>query len=192
LIAGIILAAGESSRMGRDKALLPYHGKTFLEHILSTLREAGVRRSVVVLGHHADEIQRALGLREVEVAVNRDYQRGQTSSLQAGLEALGQENIEGALLCLVDHPAVSAETFRALATAFAASRAPAVIPTYEGRRGHPVLISRELFGELARLDPGQGANGVIRKYRERTQLIEVKDPGVVADVDEPETFERLA
>lgn len=191
MIAGIILAAGESSRMGRDKALLPYHGRTFLENIMSALREAGILRIAVVLGHHAEEIQRAVDLTEAETVVNQDYQRGQTSSLQAGLAAIERHDVEGALLCLVDHPAVGAETIRTLASAFAASGAPVVIPAREGRCGHPVLIGRELFEELAALDPGQGANTVIRKYRERTQFVEVEDAGVLIDVDEPETFERL-
>lgn len=191
MIAGIILAAGESSRMGRDKALLPYRGSTFLETILTTLREAGISRLAVVLGHHAEEIQHALDLSETVVAVNPDYQRGQTSSLQAGLAAIDRHDVEGFLLCLVDHPAIRVETVRTLANSFEASHAPVVIPTYDGHRGHPVLIGRELFEELAVLDPGRGANSVIREYDERTQLVEVEDSGVLMDVDEPETFERL-
>ncbi len=192
MIAGIILAAGESSRMGRDKALLPYRGSTFLETILTTLREAGVSRIAVVLGHHAEEIRRAIDLSETVVAVNPDYQRGQTSSLQAGLAAVERHDVEGVLLCLVDHPAVRTETIRTLANSFAASHAPVIIPTHEARRGHPVLIGRELFEELAALDPGRGANSVIREYAERTELVEVEDSGVLMDVDEPETFERLS
>jgi len=87
-IAGLVLAAGESSRMGRDKALLPYHGRTFLEMVVAKLREAGISRVGVVLGHHAGEIRRAVSLPGVEVVTNCDYLRGQTSSLQAGLAAL--------------------------------------------------------------------------------------------------------
>ncbi|HXJ93265.1 MAG TPA: nucleotidyltransferase family protein [Terriglobia bacterium] len=87
-IAGLVLAAGESSRMGRDKALLPYRGRTFLETIVAKLREAGLSRVAVVLGHHADEIWRAVDLQGVEVVTNCDYLRGQTSSLQVGLAAL--------------------------------------------------------------------------------------------------------
>jgi molybdenum cofactor cytidylyltransferase len=195
MIAGLILAAGESSRMGEDKALLTYRGRTFIETILATLREAGVTRLVVVLGHHADKIQRAVDFTGIDVIVNRDYQQGQTSSLQAGLKALGSgagTSVEAVLLCLVDHPAVPAEVVRALIAAFRATRPPVVIPTFEGQRGHPVLIGRALFDELLGLSPEAGANSVIRKYREATQFVEVGDAGILVDVDDPETYRSLA
>ena len=195
MIEGLILAAGESSRMGEDKALLAYRGRTFIETILATLREAGVTRLVVVLGHHADKIQRAVDFTGVNVIVNRDYQQGQTSSLQAGLKALGSGagmSVEAVLLCLVDHPAVPAEVVRALIAAFLATRSPVVIPTSKGQRGHPVLIGRTLFDELLGLSPEAGANSVIRKYREATQFVEVGDAGILLDVDDPATYRSLA
>ncbi len=191
MIAGLILAAGESSRMGADKALLRYHGRTFLEAILQTLRDAGIDRVVVVLGHHAEEIQGALNLEGVLVVINRDYRQGQTSSLQAGLNALSGEEFEGVVLSLVDHPAVPAEVVRQLIAAFHQSGAPVVLPTYEGRRGHPVVIARTLFQELSALKPGEGANGVIRKYRDATRFVQVKDRSILLDVDDPETYRRL-
>ena len=88
MIAGLILAAGESSRMGTDKALLVYRGRTFLENIIATLQQARVERMVVVLGHHATEIQRAVNIAAIDVVINQDYRRGQTSSLQEGLRAV--------------------------------------------------------------------------------------------------------
>ncbi len=191
MIAGLILAAGESSRMGRDKALLVYRGRTFLETILGMLREAGIQRVVVVLGHHAEEIQCAVDLSAAEVVVNRDYARGQTSSLQAGLRALEGEDLEAVVLALVDHPAVSAEVVRALVAAFEQSRAPVVIPTFHGQRGHPVLISRGLFPELLSLNTEQGANTVMRRHREATQFVEVNDRRILSDVDDPESYQRL-
>ena len=99
-VAGLVLAAGESSRMGRDKALLPYRGRTFLETIVAKLREAGLSRVVVVLGHHADEIRRAVNLPGMEVVTNYDYLRGQTSSLQVGLTALDNRLFGGEPLAL--------------------------------------------------------------------------------------------
>ncbi len=191
MIAGLLLAAGESSRMGRDKALLLYRGRPFVETILGTLREAGIERVALVLGHHAEEIKRQLIVRGVEVVVNRDYRRGQTSSLQAGLRALDSPDLEAALLCLVDHPAVSGATVRQLIGAFEESRPAMVIPTYQGRRGHPVVISRTLFEELKRLGPAEGANAVIRKYRDTTQFVPVDDRGVLLDVDDPKSYREL-
>ncbi len=191
MIAGLILAAGESSRMGRDKALLTYQGQTFLETIVTRLRQAGVEPIAVVLGHHAEEIQRAVKLEGVEMVVNRDYQRGQTSSLQAGLRALDASNAEAVVLCPVDHPAFSAATVRRLIEAFGQNHLPAAIPTFQGQRGHPVLIGRKLFGELLALPAGQGANSVMRQYRDATVFIEVEDPGILLDVDDPETYSEL-
>ena len=109
MIAGLILAAGESRRMGRDKALLTYRGRTFLETIIDNLGAAGIEKITVVLGHHAEAIQRAVNLAAVRVVVNHDYQRGQTSSLQLGLAAAAADSPEAVILCLVDHPAISAE-----------------------------------------------------------------------------------
>jgi molybdenum cofactor cytidylyltransferase len=202
-IAGLILAAGESSRMAPlriHKALLEYRGRTFLETIVVTLREAGVKRIVVVVGHRAEEIQgqlagRPCGMEGVEWVVNRDYRRGQTSSLQAGLTALAAGDVkvavEAAVLCLVDHPAVSTETVRAVIRAFRRSGAPVVLPTFQNQCGHPVLISRSLFAALVSLQPDVGANTVIRKYRDATQLVEVQDAGMLVDVDDPESYARL-
>ncbi len=191
MIAGLILAAGESSRMRRDKALLIYQGRTFLETIQNNLIAAGIERIVVVLGHHADLIQSKVTLGSAQVAINRDYARGQTSSLQAGIEALGQDPPDAVMLCLVDHPAVTPEVLAKLIERFEATRAPMVIPTFQGERGHPVVISQALFPELRALLPVEGANAVIRKYREATEFVEVGDRGILIDVDEPRTYEDL-
>lgn len=190
-IAGLVLAAGESRRMGQDKALLEYQGQPFLEVILGNLREAGVSRVVVVLGHNADRISNAVHLGDAELVVNSDYRLGQTSSLQAGLRALDLSEVAGILLCLVDHPAASADVMMALQDAFRQTGATVVIPVHHERRGHPVLISRALFKELLALDPAQGANTVIHKYRNATYSMEVDDAGVLLDIDEPGDYQNL-
>ena len=192
MIAGLILAAGESSRMGTPKATLAYRGCTFLESIVETLRSGGLERIIVVLGHRAEEIQPRVHMGATEVVINPDYRCGQTSSLQAGLRALAADGPEAVLLCLVDHPAVSAGTVRGIVSAFRESAAPVVIPTYQGRRGHPVLIGRQLFEELLGLTGDAGADSVVRRYRPATQYVEVEDEGVVIDVDDPEDYRRLA
>jgi molybdenum cofactor cytidylyltransferase len=145
----------------------------------------------VVLGHHAEEIQRAVNFGGAEVAINRDYRRGQTSSLQTGLNALEGAELEAVIVCLVDHPAVSAQTLRRLVDSFSESRAPVVIPTYQGRRGHPVVIGRPLFDELKSLGPDAGANTVVHRYQAAAQFVEVNDRGVLLDIDDPESYRRL-
>ena len=191
MIAGLILAAGESSRMGIDKAALTYRGRTFLELMVQTLREINLDRIVVVLGHHAQEIQRQIKLEAAQVVVNPDYRSGQTSSLQAALRSLLADDLEAIILCLVDHPAVCAETVRRIVATFRQCGAPVVIPTYQGRRGHPVLIGRQVFRELLDLPAGMGANSVLRRFLPATQFVEVDDEGVVIDVDDPESYQRL-
>jgi len=191
MIAGLILAAGESSRMGTPKATLAYHGRTFLELIVETLRSAGLEPIVVVLGHRAEEIQQRVKSEAIEVVVNPDYRFGQTSSLQAGLRSLVADDLEAVLLCLVDHPAVSEATVERVVASFRQCGAPVVIPTYQGRRGHPVLLGRQLFEELLGLSGDAGADSVVRRYRPATQYVEVEDEGVVIDVDDPEDYRRL-
>lgn len=191
MIAGLILAAGESSRMGRDKALLDFRGQSFLETAVTTLKSACIAPVVVVLGHHAEEILRATDLEAVQVVVNENYSLGQTSSLQAGLRAMADLEIEALILWLVDHPAVQSETVMKLIAEFQNSRAPVIIPRYQRERGHPVLISRALFTELLELTPGDGANTVIRKHRDKTHWVEVDDPGVRKDIDDPESYRNL-
>ena len=190
-VAGIILSAGESTRMGADKALLVYRGKTFLENIIAALREAGVHRVIVVLGHNADLIQQSVDLSEVEVVVNQDYRRGQTSSLQAGLRVLAASEPDGIVLCLVDHPAISTNTMRNLIQHFKSSGRPVFVPQMQGRHGHPVLVGREVFSQIAALGPDEGADTVIHKYRDRTEFVEVTDPGILIDVDDPESYLNL-
>jgi molybdenum cofactor cytidylyltransferase len=191
MIAGLILAAGESRRMGQDKALLTYHGRSFLETIINNLGAAGIENVTVVLGHHAETIQRAVGLAAVRVVVNHAFQRGQTSSLQLGLVAAAADTPEAVILCLVDHPAISAGVIGKLREHFESTHRIVLIPTYEGQRGHPIVISQALFPELLTLAPEEAANTIIRKYRDATQFVEVADPGILLDVDDPAAYERL-
>lgn len=191
LIAGLILAAGESSRMGKDKALLDYCGRSFLDGIVKSVREAGLQQIAVVLGHHATEIQAATNLKGVLVVVNQDYRRGQTSSLQAGLRVLEVTTPDAILLCLVDHPAVNPQIVRELCSGFRESGASVVVPVCKGRRGHPVIIGRSLFPALLNLKPDEGANEVIRKFRGETFPLQVDDAGVLLDIDSPEDYALL-
>ncbi|HUI41955.1 MAG TPA: nucleotidyltransferase family protein [Terriglobia bacterium] len=199
-IAGLVLAAGESSRMGQDKALLIYRGRTFLETIVAKLRESGIAHLAVVLGHHAGAIREALDLAGIQVVINQQYRSGQTSSLQAGLSALAAPASPAAhsvgpqavVLCLVDHPAFEPATVRALMATFERTRSPVVIPTYNGRRGHPVLIAQALFAPLLALAPSEGANTLFRAWREQTEFVEVADPGILVDVDNPDAYRALS
>ena len=191
MIAAAVLAAGESSRMGRDKALLPFRDSTFLEEIVSTLRQVPVEKVLVVLGHHAGEIQSVVELGDAEVVVNPRYREGQTTSLLAAIEAVDSPELEGILLCLVDHPMISAGVVRTLINAFRAEKPLVVIPAHQGQRGHPVIFSRALFDEFRALGPGEGANQVGRRHRAETLFVEVGDETILKDIDTSTDYESL-
>ncbi len=177
--------------MGRDKALLPLGAQTFLEHIAEAL--AGeVTPLVIVVGHHAAEIEEQIPARfQARILHNPDYRLGQLSSLWVALRALENEPVSGALLCLVDHPAISKQVVRALLERFRQTGAPVVIPTHQGRRGHPVLLAKSLFNELLQAPLEQGARSVVQRHAQEVELVETEDEGVLLDVDRPEDYERL-
>ena len=186
--AGIILSAGESRRMGRDKALLEYRRTTFLGRIIAVL-EPRVEPLVVVLGHHAEAIRQAVpsGPR---VVVNTNYQAGMLTSLQTGIRELPPDT-EAALFTLVDHPAVAEETVELLIGEWAKARPLIAIPRHGGRRGHPVIVNRQVLDEILALGPESSAKDVIRSHRDRTLFVDMDDPGVLYDIDLPEQYERL-
>ncbi len=183
--AGLILAAGESSRMGRDKALLPYAGTTFVGHLVR-LFLSQVSPVVVVVGHHADTIRAAIPpLPSLQVVLNPHYQAGQLSSLQTGLRGLTAEHV---LLTLVDHPAVAPTTLEAL---LAHPAAPLVVPRYQNRRGHPILLSRPLIDEILALPTEATAKQVIHGHLAEAVLVDLDDPGILCDVDTPADYRSL-
>jgi CTP:molybdopterin cytidylyltransferase MocA len=187
---GIVLAAGASTRMGRPKALLPAGGATFVRTILAALRDGGVADAVVVIrpGHDAvaAEIAAAGYGRTV---VNPRPEEGQLSSLLAGLAAIDGDDVDAALVTLVDVPLVAAATIRLLLARAAASSAPIVRAVHGGRHGHPVIFNRRVFAALRGADPAIGAKAVVRTAG--VEDIEVADPGVLVDVDTPADYTRL-
>lgn len=185
MLAAIVLAAGKSERMGRPKALLPSGNSTFLESLLASIRSSPIVFPVVVLGHDRDRILEAV--RVESWVYNERYEQGMTTSFQAGIRALPPE-AEGAMLFLVDHPAPAAATLTALVGAFRPGSI--VVPVQEGRRGHPVLFSAAVLGEILSLRPDRGANSVVRADPDRVIEVPVEDPSVVEDIDTPADFER--
>jgi CTP:molybdopterin cytidylyltransferase MocA len=190
-IAGLILAAGASTRMGSPKALLKFRGETFLDRLIGILA-SHCAPVIVVLGHQAEAIE--AGLRragQARLVLNPDHRKGQLSSLQCGLRAVPSES-RGVLFTPVDHPAVEPATVQRLVEQ--AGRVPPpllVIPRYEGRGGHPVCCARDLIPEFLALPAVAQAREVIRRHLEHTCYVEVEDPGILKDVDDPEAYRRL-
>ena len=188
-LPGIILAAGRSSRMGRDKALLPYGKSTFVETLIETLLTHS-DPVVVVLGHHAEQIQeRILSDPRVRFVVNEDYDRGMLSSLQTGLAAVGGDT--GVVFTLVDHPSLRSDTLAQIVDSFEQHRPVAVIPRYEGERGHPVAISAELAAELAGLPPDASPKQVMRSHYPQALFLDLDDPAITQDIDIPAKYRAL-
>src|SRR5262245_50319047 len=173
MIAGIVLAAGKSERMGRPKALLPFRGRTFLENILASVSRSSIGHTVVVLGRYREEIERSIShrlrpaglafapLMALPAAVfNPNYEQGMITSLQTGIRALPPETA-GAVLLLVDNPVVQPDTIDALVRRFEANRV--IIPTFQGRRGHPVLFASEILDEILTLPSSVGANTIVSR-----------------------------
>lgn len=190
MIAGIILAAGASSRMGTPKALLDYRGETFVGRLVRVLGTS-CNPVMVVLGYHADVIRRQVPA-IAKVVVNPDPARGQLSSLQTGLAALPPE-ADGFAFIPVDSPAVAEDTVAKLARAFE-HRNPFtlfVIPRQAGKRGHPVIAARSIAAEFLALPPTAEAREVVHAHVDRTEYVDVDDSGIFTDVDDPEAYRRL-
>jgi molybdenum cofactor cytidylyltransferase len=186
---GILLAAGESRRMGYPKPLLIIDGTTFIEKIIATMLDV-VPRLVVVLGAHAERIRRAIPQDErIVIVENPNYSRGQLSSLKIGLDAV-QPDAAGAIVHLADHPIVRVKSFRAVVDSFESTRKPIVIARSNGRRGHPVIFAPSIFAELQNAPESEGARHVVNADASRIEYVELNDPGINLDLDTPADLVR--
>ncbi len=191
-IAALILAAGKSERMGRPKPLLPLAGSTFLGHLLGLVRGAAEVGPVrVVLGAFVAEVTAAIPLAAEELVINRDYEQGMLSSLQAGLRAVLPLAPAAVMLFPVDHPNLDPATIAAVAGAFCRGEGEIILPRHGERRGHPVLFAASLFEALLAAPPEVGARHVVRAFPEKVLELEVPDPGVLQDIDTPADYRAL-
>jgi len=172
--------------MGSPKALLMYRGETFLDRLVGVFA-ARLNPVIVVLGAAEEEV-RARTLRAATFVVNGDYAVGQTSSLQCGLRAV-PTGAEGILMTLVDRPAVAEATVDALVSA--GSSLPLRVPRYQGRRGHPIWFSRALVAEFLALGTEGAASDVVHRHTGETEFLDLDDPGITANVDDPAAYRAL-
>jgi molybdenum cofactor cytidylyltransferase len=190
LLAAVILSAGASSRMGRPKALLPYREGTFLEHLIAVTRHPRVGVIRIVLGAGAETIRVAAKLDPSNVVLNPDWEQGQLSSIWAGVRSLERLGTEGMVLCPVDHPLVSAVLVSELIERFYEEKKAIVLPTYKGRRGHPVIFSSPLYAELLAAPVGKGARTVVWAHSAEVLEVPTDEEGVILNLNDPEMLKR--
>ena len=177
--------------MGRPKALLPIDGQTFIEKIVAAFKLSGIERIVVVLGFNADALRREIERLPVEILLNPDYQLGQLSSLQTAIRHLqGDPKCDGIVVHLVDHPFINPRLVRLMLHRLVDEKRAIVVPRHRGKRGHPVIFSRALFGELLEAPMDQGAKAVVNAHRAETLEIDTEDVGVTLDIDTPELYRQ--
>jgi molybdenum cofactor cytidylyltransferase len=190
MLAAVILSGGASRRMGTPKALLPYHGGTFLEHLLKVTDHPHIGWRRVVLGAAAQAIAEGLELPADEVVINENWEAGQLSSIQCGLRSL-PAGVDGMLLCLIDHPLISRELVGKLVARFYDSGKSIVLPVYKGRRGHPVVFGSRLYEELLSAPLETGARAVVWAHSEEVCEMETNEEGCVLNLNDPDAVAKV-
>ncbi len=184
-IWGILLAAGESKRMGRQKLLLPFQGKSIIEKSVENIIRSKVDHIVVVLGSHYEEIFDQIRHLPVRFCFNEDFKRGMLSSVKCGIRTL-PESCDAVLVFPGDQPMISPDVIDQVIEAYRNSDKEIVIPTFENRRGHPVLIGRKYFDEVLRLD--ESLRFLVSLFPESFLEVKTNGYGILRDIDTPEEY----
>ena len=189
MIGAIVLAAGESTRMGTQKLLLPYAGSTVIEEIVDRVLRSDVDTCVVVTGHEPERVREQLGARDVLFAQNDNYREGMLSSVRAGLAA-SDESWNAALIVLGDQPSLRAETINVLIQSHFTRPGDIVVPAFEGRRGHPLLVPMHFREEIVERFDETGLRGLLHTHPESVTEVTVDTATILEDMDYPEDYRR--
>jgi molybdenum cofactor cytidylyltransferase len=190
MVPAILLAAGQSLRMGTPKQLLPFGDTTVIGHIVDQLLQGGVDGVYVVVGHEAERIRQALGDRPVRFVPNPDYRQGEMlSSVRCGLRALPAA-CTGIFVALGDQPAISVELVRAMLGAFPAASKGILVPTHGGKRGHPLLVAERYRSEILTRFDEFGLRGLLAAHPEDVLECPAQTSAVLSDMDDPEDYRR--
>ncbi|HEU5102523.1 MAG TPA: nucleotidyltransferase family protein [Roseiflexaceae bacterium] len=189
-VAGLILAAGASSRMGRPKQLLDWQGRPLVRAAAETALAARLEPLVVVVGGARAEVEAALAELPLRIVFNPEYAAGQSTSLRAGIAAL-DAHAEAVVVLLGDQPFVTTAIVERLVAEWLSTKAPIVAPIYAGQRGNPVLFARAVFPELLDIRGDQGARSVLAADPSRIHPVAFDDPRPLTDIDTLEDYERL-
>lgn len=190
MISAVILAAGESKRMGQPKMLLPWGDGTVLSQVIAVFRQAGIEEILVVTGGAREQVEKLAARLGVRTVFNQAYHSGEMlSSLQCGLRALGSQT-QAALIGLGDQPQVQAESVRRVCEAFLETKSALVVPSYRMRRGHPWLAARPLWEALLRLEPPASPRDFLNAHAAEIHYVNLEDPNILADLDTPQEYRR--
>ncbi len=189
MIWAMILAAGESKRMGKPKLLLPYGEKTIIETIVETIVSSNVENTLVILGSERENIEEKIKNSPVRIVYNRDFRSGMLSSVQCGFKALPQET-RAVLVVLGDQPKISADVINKLIDAYKSTGKGIVLPVYKKERGHPVLIDVKYGEEVESLSPEVGLRGTVYNHPEDILEVEVETPSIFQDIDDESDYKR--
>lgn len=188
-ISAILLGAGESKRMGQNKLLLPWGKKTILHQSLQALLHSRVKEVILVVNDHIGPIVHTLHDRRVKVVINPDYRQGISRSIQKGVEAT-DPNCNGILIALADQPFIQSRTINVLIEAFHEKGEKIIVPSFRGKRGHPVIFPKKFREELLRLIGDEGGKTILRRHPEEIQVVSVKASGVIRDIDTPRDYRK--
>jgi len=186
-ISAILLAAGESKRMGQPKQLMPFGESTILEQAIDNLLNSTVSETIVVLGHRAEEVMNVVTSKPVKIVINPDYQQGMSTSIIAGLD-LVDSGTRAVMIALGDQPFVDSQTINSIIEVFMSSNKGIAIPVYQGRRGHPVIFSIRYKGELLKLRGDIGGREIIDQRPDDVLEVAVSSKGVSVDIDTIDSY----
>jgi molybdenum cofactor cytidylyltransferase len=186
-IMSVVLAAGESRRMGQPKMLLPFRGKTMIEHVIENIRKAGLESITVVIGAEKEKLPVLLQKLSVNFCVNNEYHQGMLSSVICGIRHL-PENVSAILIFPGDQPLISPDTIAAVVKRRSPSDKGIIIPVYKKRRGHPVMIDIKYKPAILNLNQEEGLRSLAVSYPEDVCEIETDDPGILKDFDTYEEY----
>ncbi len=188
MIRAIVLAAGRSRRMGTQKLLLPYGGKTVIAHIVNELNESGVASVLVVVGPHGKLIAEQAARCGAAFVINTDEHAEMLSSVRCGLVAL--DPCEAVLFVLGDQPSIASQLVDKMIDAYAEVGRGIIVPVYNGRRGHPLLVSTHYIDEILHCYDDRGLRGLLEAHPEEVYEIPVPSDGVLSDMDVPADYRR--
>lgn len=182
MVSAILLAAGESKRMGKPKQLMPLGKSTVLEQAIDNLLNSKVSKVIVVLGYRAEEMIKVVAIKPVKIAINRAYQQGMSTSIVTGLN-LVDDGAQAVMLALADQPFIDSETINRLIHEFFNHDKGIAIPVYQGRRGHPIIFSMKYKGELLKLKGDIGGRQIIKQHPDDVLEVAVDSEGINIDIN---------